>query len=205
VRIVWGRSLRVTPSAAPIVWRGPGQAMDHLRADGRREERPRCLTTSSASWAHWRESSWASCWRVAASTGSGSAQSDTRARRNSSLVEKRSGGTRPIVFARCTSGIHSTATSTWSLERLALALEGVRTVFPRRAAALADEFGEATRKMAHIATPKPADPKAAAPTGEPTVGERYAEARRRFTDEARPLIAPTGTEWLRLPRRHPKQ
>ena len=77
------------------------------------------------------------------------------------------------------------------LERLALALEAVRTVFPARTAALADELGEAGRQLTHAGETKP---------GVPTAGQRYEEARRRFTDEVRPLIAPSRAEWLRLPR-----
>ncbi len=77
------------------------------------------------------------------------------------------------------------------LERLGLALEAVRTVFPRHVAALADEFGEATRRLAHVALAKPGEVSAGA-------GEEYAAARQSLTDEVRPLIAPTTREWFKL-------
>jgi hypothetical protein len=81
------------------------------------------------------------------------------------------------------------------LERLALALEAVRTVFPGRTGALADDFGEAAQRLTHVAAGV-----AEVTPGEPTPGERYDRARRSFTEDVRLLIAPTPAGWLKLPR-----
>jgi hypothetical protein len=78
------------------------------------------------------------------------------------------------------------------LERLALALEAVRTVFPRRTGALADEFGEAAQRLSHVASGV-----AEVTPDEPTPGDGYQDARRRLTEDVRPLIAPTAAQWLK--------
>jgi hypothetical protein len=81
------------------------------------------------------------------------------------------------------SGTHLT-----DLERLGLALEAFRTVFPGRVAALAQEFSDAARALAHLGVTEP-------PGEQP--GDRYITARNKITEMARRMIAPAWGDRLR--------
>lgn len=69
------------------------------------------------------------------------------------------------------------------LERLDLALEAARTVFPAPVAAMAEQVADSARELAYGLK------HASAATSSP--GDRYYAARSRFSDAARCLIAPT--------------
>lgn len=76
-------------------------------------------------------------------------------------------------------------------ERIALALEAFRLVFPRRIAGLADEFVEAARAVARL--PLDEQPSATAPKP----GQQYLERRAALIRALSPLIAPDFRERLR--------
>ncbi len=69
------------------------------------------------------------------------------------------------------------------LERLALAAEAVRTVFPPAVATLADLLRDTAHELAYVGFKKQPDG--------PSPGDLYASARDAFTAAARRLIAPT--------------
>jgi hypothetical protein len=71
------------------------------------------------------------------------------------------------------------------LERLTLAAEAVRTVFPPTVATLADQLSDAAQELAYVGL------KQRARAGEPSPGDLYSSARAEFTGAARRLIAPT--------------
>lgn len=94
------------------------------------------------------------------------------------------------------------------LERLSLALEAMRTIFPARLAVLAEEFADAAGKLA---IPISAQPPEARPEGTPgdrmspqppearpdgTPGDRYYEARAKLTTAGRGKIATSPWEQL---------
>ena len=83
------------------------------------------------------------------------------------------------------------------LERLGLALEAFRTVFPGRVAVRAELLSDAARTLARLDLHEPST--------ERQTGNRYLMARDEVTQMARLMIAPTWGERLRSPfsRRRP--
>lgn len=72
------------------------------------------------------------------------------------------------------------------LERLGLAAEAVRTVYPPAIAALADRLHDAAQGLAYVGLAE--RPQAA----EASPGDLYASARDKFTAAVRRLIVPSG-------------
>lgn len=79
-----------------------------------------------------------------------------------------------------------------ALERLSLALEAVRTVYPAPVAALGDQLETAAHAFASVLAELEQE------QGQgPSLGDTYMTARAKFTDAARRLVAPTLASRLR--------
>lgn len=94
------------------------------------------------------------------------------------------------------------------MERLGLALEALRTVFPGRVEPLAQEFREAAeaweryvRKMAKYRRDPFTKPDTQDSEATKSAGSRYRAARDEMTDVTRRMIAPSWVDRLRPPPR----
>jgi hypothetical protein len=84
------------------------------------------------------------------------------------------------------------------IRRLTLAIEAVRTVFPRRVADMAETFGATVTALARLSMARPEEfPQS---EGNPGQHQQYEQARRRFTEVVRSLVAPSLRDRLRLGR-----